>query len=168
MSHFPGRLHKFLLRERKITLSTKERFIKLKMSDMPLQFSLALANVNVRLIILDRYNQFITHSNNFLVYKTHIPRISVCLLLGSSRVWNFFFSWRHSSNLLTSFVCMHCQNRGVIEYNWGFNLQVYRNKDFVTRTLTLFPRPPVVFPPVNENQAYVQYFQPVCRRPFPS
>ena len=53
---------------------------------MPLRFSLALANVNVRLVILDRYNQFISHSNNFLVYEIHISRISVCLLLGSSRV----------------------------------------------------------------------------------
>ena len=164
MSHFPGRLHKFLLRERKIPLDTKERFIKVKMSYMPLWFILALANVNVRLVILDRHNWFVTHSNNFLVYNIHISRISVCLWLGSSRVC----SWRHSSKQLTSFVCMHCQNRGVIEYNWGFNSQVYRNKGLVTRTLTLLPRPPVVCPPVNENQAYVQYFKPVCRRPFPS
>ena len=46
---------------------------------MPLWFILALANVNVRLVILDRHNWFVTHSNNFLVYNIHISRISVCL-----------------------------------------------------------------------------------------
>ena len=35
---------------------------------MLLQFILALANVKVRLVILDRYNRFVTHSNIFLVY----------------------------------------------------------------------------------------------------
>ena len=50
----------------------------------------------------------------------------------------------------------------------GLTCTVYRNKGLVTRTLTLFPRPPVVCLPVNENQAYVQYFQPVCSRAAPS
>ena len=50
----------------------------------------------------------------------------------------------------------------------GLTCTVYRNKGLVTRTLTLFPRPPVVCPPVNENQTYVQYFQPVCSRAAPS
>ena len=49
-----------------------------------------------------------------------------------------------------------------------YTCTVYRNKGLVTRTLTLFPRPPVVCLPVNENQAYVQYFQPVCSRAVPS
>ena len=49
-----------------------------------------------------------------------------------------------------------------------YTCTVYRNKGLVTRTLTLFPRPPVVCLPVNENQAYVQYFQPVCSRAAPS
>ena len=35
---------------------------------MPLRLIFALGNANVHLVILDIYNRFVTHSNNFLVY----------------------------------------------------------------------------------------------------